>query len=88
MKKHFLLLVLFLVTFYTKAQVKEGFSIPKNPRIGLSLAGGGAKGFAHIGVLKVLDSLGVKVDYISGTSMERLLEVYMPRDIRAKKLRK
>ena len=69
MKKHFLLLLLFLMTFYTKAQVKEGFTIPKNPKIGLSLAGGGAKGFAHIGVLKVLDSLGVKVDYISGTSM-------------------
>lgn len=57
------------MTFYTKAQVKEGFTVPKNPKIGLSLAGGGAKGFAHIGVLKVLDSLGVKVDYISGTSM-------------------
>ncbi|AZI33564.1 patatin-like phospholipase family protein [Kaistella carnis] len=69
MKKHFLLLLLFLMTFYAKAQVKEGFTVPKNPKIGLSLAGGGAKGFAHIGVLKVLDSLGVKVDYISGTSM-------------------
>lgn len=57
------------MTFYAKAQVKEGFTVPKNPKIGLSLAGGGAKGFAHIGVLKVLDSLGVKVDYISGTSM-------------------
>lgn len=54
---------------FIKAQVKEGFSVPKNAKIGLSLSGGGAKGFAHIGVLKVLDSLGVKVDYISGTSM-------------------
>ncbi len=50
-------------------QVKENLVIPKNPKIGLSLAGGGAKGFAHVGVLKVLDSLGIKVDYISGTSM-------------------
>lgn len=41
----------------------------KKPTVGLSLSGGGAKGFAHIGVLKVLDSLGVKIDYISGTSM-------------------
>ena len=39
------------------------------PRIGLVLSGGGAKGFAHIGVLKVIDSLGIKIDYISGTSM-------------------
>lgn len=38
-------------------------------KIGLTLSGGGAKGFAHIGVLHVIDSLGLKVDYISGTSM-------------------
>lgn len=57
------------ITVALNAQIKDGFTIPKNPRIGLSLSGGGAKGFAHIGVLKVLDSLGVKVDYISGTSM-------------------
>jgi NTE family protein len=48
---------------------KKNLVIPKNPKIGLSLAGGGAKGFSHVGVLKVLDSLGVKVDYIAGTSM-------------------
>ena len=40
-----------------------------NPKIGLVLSGGGAKGLAHIGVLKVIDSLGVRVDYIGGTSM-------------------
>jgi len=51
------------------SQVKENLVIPKNPKIGLSLSGGGAKGFTHVGVLKVLDSLGVKIDYISGTSM-------------------
>ena len=41
----------------------------KGPKVGLVLSGGGAKGFAHIGVLKVIDSLGIKIDYISGTSM-------------------
>ena len=45
-----------------------GFSIWLSA-VNLSLAGGGAKGFAHVGVLKVLDSLGIKVDYVSGTSM-------------------
>jgi NTE family protein len=59
----------FLVYLVTYSQVKENLVIPKNPKIGLSLSGGGAKGFTHVGVLKVLDSLGVKVDYISGTSM-------------------
>ena len=39
------------------------------PKIGLVLSGGGAKGFAHIGVLKVLEKEGVKIDYIGGTSM-------------------
>ncbi len=39
------------------------------PRIGLALSGGGAKGFAHIGVLKVLEEIGMPIDGISGTSM-------------------
>ena len=69
MRKLLLLWILCCSIFLTQAQVKENLKIPANPKIGLSLSGGGAKGFAHIGVLKVLDSLGVKVDYISGTSM-------------------
>ncbi|MCB4236143.1 patatin-like phospholipase family protein [Kaistella anthropi] len=69
MKKLLLLLLAIFLNIPLFAQVKEGFMVPSHPKIGLSLAGGGAKGFAHIGVLKVLDSLGVKVDYISGTSM-------------------
>ena len=39
------------------------------PRIGLTLSGGGARGLAHIGLLKALDSARVKVDYVTGTSM-------------------
>jgi len=39
------------------------------PRIGLVLAGGGAKGMAHLGVLSVLEELRVPVDVIVGTSM-------------------
>jgi NTE family protein len=41
----------------------------KRPKVGLVLSGGGAKGFAHIGVLNVLEDAGVKIDYIGGTSM-------------------
>jgi NTE family protein len=41
----------------------------KRPKIGLVLSGGGAKGFAHVGVLKVLERVGIKIDYIGGTSM-------------------
>jgi NTE family protein len=39
------------------------------PKTGLTLSGGGAKGLAHIGILKAIDSAGLKVDYITGTSM-------------------
>ena len=63
MKKHLLFLCLFMVI-----QVGFGQELSR-PKIGLVLSGGGAKGLAHIGVLKVIDSLGIKVDYISGTSM-------------------
>ena len=45
----------------------------ERPKIGLVLAGGGAKGFAHIGVIQLLDSLGIPVDYIAGTSMGGLV---------------
>ncbi|MCB0543632.1 MAG: patatin-like phospholipase family protein, partial [Saprospiraceae bacterium] len=37
------------------------------PGIGLTLSGGGAKGLAHIGILKAIDSAGLKIDYITGT---------------------
>ncbi len=39
------------------------------PKIGVVLSGGGAKGFAHIGALKVLVEAGVPIDYVGGTSM-------------------
>jgi len=43
------------------------------PRVGLVLAGGGAKGGAHVGVLKVLEELNVPIDCIAGTSMGALV---------------
>ena len=39
------------------------------PTIGLALSGGGARGLAHIGVLKVLEAEGIPVDLLAGTSM-------------------
>lgn len=39
------------------------------PKIGLALGGGGARGFAHIGVLQVLQEAGIRLDYLAGTSM-------------------
>ena len=45
----------------------------KRPKIGLVLAGGGAKGFAHIGVLQLLDSLNIPIDFVAGNSMGGLV---------------
>lgn len=41
----------------------------KKPKICLALSGGGARGFAHVGVLKVLEELHIPIDCIAGTSM-------------------
>lgn len=39
------------------------------PKVGLVLSGGGAKGMAHIGALKIIEEAGVEIDYIGGSSM-------------------
>ena len=49
----------------TKTQVQKG----KRPSVGLVMSGGGAKGFAYIGLLKVIQEAGLRVDYVAGTSM-------------------
>jgi NTE family protein len=46
---------------------------PGRPRIGLVLSGGGARGLAHVGVLKVLERLRVPVDVVAGTSMGAII---------------
>ncbi|MFM7532562.1 MAG: patatin-like phospholipase family protein [Rubrivivax sp.] len=46
---------------------------PARPRVGLVLSGGGARGYAHIGVLRVLEQLRVPVDIVVGTSMGSLV---------------
>ncbi|MCZ0754207.1 patatin-like phospholipase family protein [Anoxybacillus sp. J5B_2022] len=43
------------------------------PKIGLALGSGGARGFAHLGVIKVLEEEGVPIDYIAGSSMGALV---------------
>lgn len=42
-------------------------------KVGLALGGGGAKGLAHIGVIKELEKAGIEISYISGTSMGALV---------------
>ncbi|MBM1104905.1 patatin-like phospholipase family protein [Aurantibacter crassamenti] len=57
---------IFLITGTTYAQSVKN---KKDLKVGVVLSGGGAKGLAHIGALKVIEAAGVKIDYIGGTSM-------------------
>ena len=54
----------------TAQQVTDSIS---RPRVGVVLSGGGAKGFAHIGALKVIEEAGLPIDYIAGTSMGSII---------------
>lgn len=61
----FCLICMFLSKSSFSQEIKK---VGKRPKVGLALSGGGAKGMAHIGLLRLIDSLGIKIDYISGTS--------------------
>lgn len=63
--KVLVLILIMAVSFKGQSQSNT----ERQPKIGLVLSGGGAKGLAHIGALKVLDEAGIQVDYIGGTSM-------------------
>lgn len=71
MKNIFLFISLLIFTQISLSQ--EISEAPSTQKVGLVLSGGGAKGLAHIGVLKVIDSLGIKIDYIGGTSMGAII---------------
>jgi NTE family protein len=61
-----------LVVLLFPAQVKSQDSIAR-PKIGLALSGGGAKGLAHLGVIKVMEEAGLRPDYITGVSMGSII---------------
>ncbi len=48
----------------------------KKKKIGLAFGGGASRGFAHIGVLKVLEEAGIKADYVAGTSVGSLVGAF------------
>ncbi len=64
-----------LITAFSLLQqsLPAQYTVKHRPKIGLVLSGGGAKGLAHIGVIKELTKLGIPVDYISGTSMGSII---------------
>lgn len=64
-----LLFLLVNIPFCLNSQVNKTDSEENRPKIGLILSGGGAKGLAHVGALKVLEEAGIRPDFIGGTSM-------------------
>ncbi len=60
-----ILLVVFLIGPCSFSQQEDSTDV----KVGLVLSGGGAKGLAHVGALKVIEASGVRIDYIGGTSM-------------------
>lgn len=51
----------------------DSLATEKDIKVGLVLSGGGAKGLAHIGALKIIEKAGVRIDYIGGTSMGAII---------------
>lgn len=62
--------IIFIFLFF---QIGLLYAQKQQPKVGLVLSGGGAKGIAHIGVLKEIDKAGLQIDYIGGTSMGAII---------------
>ncbi len=71
-RKLWLVVVAVLLCCNVMAQ-QDSVSAPARKKVGVVLSGGGAKGMAHIGVLKVLERAGIPIDYITGTSMGSII---------------
>lgn len=74
MKRSIMILIALMgAVIGTWGQISEQEDVPHRKKVALVLSGGGAKGTAHIGVLKVLERAGIPIDIITGTSMGSLV---------------
>lgn len=62
-------IILIISFLYLQAVSQEIQKENERPKVGLCLSGGGARGIAHLGILKVIDEVGLPIDYITGVSM-------------------
>ena len=70
--------VVCLVMMMPLANAQDSTSVKERPKVGLVLSGGGAKGAAHVGVLKYLEDNGIPIDYIAGSyvrTMQPILQI-------------
>jgi NTE family protein len=73
MIRHYITIIILCFIFPLIARGQGNGDSIRRPKIALVLSGGGAKGFAHIGVLKVLEEEGIPIDMIVGTSIGSLV---------------
>lgn len=69
--KYLVLFIAMLFTFGTSTSLAE--TPQPRKKVGLVLSGGGAKGMAHIGAIKVIEEAGIPIDYVVGTSMGSII---------------
>ncbi len=72
MTKYFSVLFFLVLIFQSNKLFAQDAELKKNirrPKVGLVLSGGGAKGYAYIGLLKVLHEVNMPIDYIGGSSI-------------------
>jgi NTE family protein len=67
--KYLLTLLCCLTAICAEAADTAGAASPQRKKVGIVLSGGGAKGVAHVGALKVIREAGIPIDFIAGTSM-------------------
>lgn len=67
--KKIIVLGVTLITINLGFSQLDSISSKKDLKVGVVMSGGGAKGFAHVGVLKKIEEAGIRIDYIGGTSM-------------------
>lgn len=70
--KRLITLILACLTCFSAMAINDTIKPPR-PKVGIVLGGGGAKGSAHIGVLKYIEEMGIPVDYVVGTSMGSII---------------
>lgn len=61
--------VLLCVSFLMRAQQSIETLFVERPKVGLVLSGGGARGAAHVGVIRLIEEMQIPIDYVTGTSM-------------------
>lgn len=84
--KKLIFILSFIIFNSTLAQSIKDQDTLQNIKVGLVLSGGGAKGMAHIGVLKVIEEAGLQIDYIGGTSMGAIVGALYAAGYSAKQL--